>query len=276
VLTFAHQGGAREAPSSTLLALRRAVAAGADALELDVHATLDGELVVCHDPTVDRTTDGAGSIAAMTLEELRRLDNAYWWVPGEVAAPGRARAEYVARGRAPADPGLRIATLREVLEEFPGVLLNLDIKQTTPAVAPYEASLAALLRGYGRGDDVIVASFNDASTDAFSQAAPEIPTSAGTAAVARFLQAVRSGAPPPATRHVALQVPPVYLSVTLVDEATVAAAHRHGLAVHVWTIDDPGEMERLVDLGVDGIMSDRPSLLAGVLGRLGVGWPGPR
>ena len=85
MLCYAHQGGAREGPSSTIWTLERAVAAGADALELDVHATSDGHLVVCHDATVDRTTDGTGAIAAMTLDELRRLDNAYWWVPGEVS-----------------------------------------------------------------------------------------------------------------------------------------------------------------------------------------------
>jgi glycerophosphoryl diester phosphodiesterase len=276
VLAFAHQGGAREAPSSTLQALRRAVAGGADALELDVHATLDGELVVCHDPTVDRTTDGRGAIASMTLAELRRLDNAYWWVPGEVVARDRPDRDYVARGRAPADPSYGIATLSEVLEEFPGVLLNLDIKQTAPAVVPYEASLAALLRRYGRGDDVIVASFNDASLDAFSAAAPEIPTSAGTLATASFLQAVQAGTNPPASRHVALQVPPAYLSLTIVDERTVTAAHRLGLAVHVWTIDEPDEMDRLVDLGVDGIMSDRPAVLGEVLRQRGVAWSGDR
>src|ERR1700687_756037 len=98
VLNYAHQGGAREAPSSTLFALHRAVAAGADALELDVHDTADGHLVVCHDETVDRTTDGKGPIADLTLADLQSLDNAYWWVPGEVVAHGRPDADYPLRG----------------------------------------------------------------------------------------------------------------------------------------------------------------------------------
>src|SRR5579872_468204 len=115
VLGYAHQGGAREGPSSTLWAMERAVAAGADALELDVHATADGQLVVCHDATVDRTTDGTGAIAALTLAELADLDNAYWWVPGEVVAPGRPDIDYVYRGRAMFETSLRVATLREVL-----------------------------------------------------------------------------------------------------------------------------------------------------------------
>src|SRR5262245_18355643 len=121
VLNYAHQGGAREAPSSTLFAMRQAVAGGADALELDVHATADGELVVCHDATVDRTTSASGAIADLTLAALGDIDIAYWFVPGEVVAPGRADAEYVHRGKAPADHEFGLATLREVLEAFPGV-----------------------------------------------------------------------------------------------------------------------------------------------------------
>ncbi|HUR78987.1 MAG TPA: glycerophosphodiester phosphodiesterase family protein, partial [Acidimicrobiales bacterium] len=119
ILNYAHQGGAREAPSSTLFALRQAVAAGADGLELDVHATADGAVMVCHDSTVDRTTASRGAIAELAYAELRMLDNAHWWVPGEVVAQDRGEREYVHRGKAAQDPSFGIATLREVLEEFP-------------------------------------------------------------------------------------------------------------------------------------------------------------
>jgi glycerophosphoryl diester phosphodiesterase len=272
VLNYAHQGGAKEAPSSTLLALRQAVAAGADALELDVPATADRHLVVCHDATVDRTTNGTGAITELTLTELQALDNAFWWVPGEVVATGRPDADYVYRGRAPLDPSLRIATLREVLEEFPGTFLNLDIKQTAPTVTPYEAELAALLREFGRGDDVMVASFLDDATAAFSALAPEIPTSYGTLATAAFWQAVQNDADPPATTHLALQVPASFQSITLVDDRFIAVAHQCGIAVHVWTIDDVNEMTRLIDLGVDGIMTDRPTVLEAVLEERGAAW----
>lgn len=276
VLNYAHQGGAREAPSSTLHALRQAVAAGAHALELDVHATVDGHLVVCHDATVDRTTDGAGAIAELTLAEVQALDNAYWWVPGEVVAPGRPDGDYPWRGRGPGDRDFAIATLEEVLQAFPRVFLNLDIKQTAPQVAPYEAALADSLRSHRRVDNVIVASFWDVATDAFRAVAPEIPTSAGTVATTEFHQAVQVGTPAPesATRHQALQVPPAVGNIVVVDEPFVDAAHRAGLAVHVWTIDEADEMRRLLDLGVDGIMSDCPSVLAGVLAERGVGWVG--
>lgn len=274
VLAYAHRGGALEGPSSTLAAMSAALAAGATALELDVHATADGHLVCCHDPTVDRTTNGHGAIAELTLAQVQALDNAWWFVPGAEVSPGRPDEEYRWRGRAPADRAYAIPTLHEVLDAFPGVVLNLDIKQTAPAVPPYEATLARVLAGRGRAHDVMVASFHDAALQAFSAAAPGIATSAGPLALARLWQALQAGEVPPRVPHQALQVPARLGSTTIVDERTVSVAHDLGLAVHVWTVDEPAEMERLVAVGVDGIMSDRPSLLARTLARLGVAWPG--
>ena len=272
VIAYAHQGGAWEAPSSTLYAIGNALTAGATAIELDVHATADGHLVVCHDPAVDRTTNGAGAIAAMTLAEVRRLDNAYWWVGGCDVDHDQPPAAYPFRGRAPDDPDFRIAALEEVLEQFPGVILNLDIKRTAPTVTPYEETLAAMLRRFGREEDVIVASFLDTATDAFSAYAPEIPTSAGTLAVHAFYQAVAAGETPAPMGHVALQVPHRVGELELVNEAFVEAAHRAGLAVHVWTIDDGSEMDELVELGVDGIITDLPTELDAVLRRHEAKW----
>lgn len=270
VLNYAHQGGAREGPSSTLHAMRRAVAAGAHAIELDVHATADRRLVVCHDATVDRTTDGAGRIADLTWDEVRRLDNAHWWVPDRVVDHEAGDHEYTLRGRAADDPDLRVPLLADVLEAFPGIFLNLDIKQTAPAVEPYEDLVADLLREFGRTDDVVVASFSDDAVAAFSAVAPEISTAAATNATAAFTIAVLQGEEPPRSDHHALQVPPAFGGITVVDERFVAIAHDRGLAVHVWTIDEPDQMRDLVDLGVDGVMTDRPSVLAGVLrGRSG-------
>jgi glycerophosphoryl diester phosphodiesterase len=107
-----------------------------------------------------------------------------------------------------------------------------------------------------------------------SAVAPEIPTSAGTIATALFLRAVRNGQEPPPMRHVALQVPLAYQTMTIVDERLVDAAHRRGLAVHVWTIDDPDTMAGLLDLGVDGIMTDCPTVLEALLQARGVAWSG--
>jgi glycerophosphoryl diester phosphodiesterase len=274
VIAYAHQGGAWESPSSTLHAIAHAVEVGATGVELDVHATADGELVVCHDATVDRTTAGHGAIASFTLAQLREMDFSYWWIPGADVTPGRPDADYPLRGRAPADRSYGIATLREVLERFPGVVLNLDIKQTAPVVAPYEESLAALLDEFGRTDDVIVASFLDPATDAFRGFAPSVPTSAGTVATAEAWRAVQAGEDVPESPAVAYQVPERQGDLVVVDERFVAAAHRAGKAVHVWTINDAAAMERLVDLGVDGIISDVPTTLCGVLGARRVDWGG--
>jgi glycerophosphoryl diester phosphodiesterase len=277
VIAYAHQGGAWESPSSTLFAIGRALEAGATAVELDVHATADGELVVCHDATVDRTTNGSGTIASHTLAELRALDNAYWFIEGADVTPGRPEGEYPYRGRAPGDADFTFATLREVLERFPGVILNLDIKQTAPVVEPYEAMLAALLIEYGRGDDIIVASFLDQCTEEFSRHAPHIATSAGTIATADFWRAVHDGSGPAALAPstVALQVPDRQGDLVVVDQVLVDAAHERGIAVHVWTINDTDTMDHLVGLGVDGIISDLPTTLAGVLDRRGVAYSPP-
>jgi len=274
VIAYAHQGGAWERPSSTLHAIEHALEAGATGIELDVHATADGELVVCHDASVDRTTASRGAIASYTLAELREMDFSYWWIPGADVTPGRPAGDYPFRGRAPADAGFGIATLREVLERFPGVLLNLDIKQTAPVVVPYEEALARLLAEYGRTDDVIVASFLDSATEVFRGHAPDVPTSAGTSATAEAWRAVQAGEAMPEIPAVAFQVPERRGALVVVDERFVGAAHRAGKAVHVWTVNDTESMERLLDLGVDGIISDLPTALCGVLAARNVVWAG--
>jgi glycerophosphoryl diester phosphodiesterase len=275
VIAYAHQGGAWEAPSSTCFAIRRALELGATGIELDVHATVDRHLVVCHDATVDRTTDSSGWIADKTLAELRQLDSSYWFVPGADVTPDLPAGAYPYRGRAPDDRDFGIATLAEaiaVIDEFPGVVVNLDIKRTAPDVEPYEELLADELRLLGRTQDVIVASFNDLASDAFRRFAPEIATSAGTIATADFWRAAHAGEDPPATPYVALQVPTSHSGLEVADEVLVKAAHACGIAVHVWTVNDESEMARLVDLGVDGIISDLPTQLAGLLAEKGVNW----
>ncbi len=275
VIAFAHQGGSFEAPSSTIFAIERAVAAGATAIELDVHATADRHLVVCHDETVDRTTDGRGAISSMTLAQLRELDNAYWFIPGETASPSREAAAYPWRGRAPQDRRFGVATLEEVVTSVPGVLLNLDIKQTAPEVAAYEELLAREIARLDCAQRVIVASFLDRAIDAFRRAAPGVATSAATEETAAFFFS-RSEARPVVPPVVAFQVPETYGDVTVVDERFVAAAHAAGVAVHVWTINDQSGMDRLLDLGVDGLVSDRPSMLAETIARRGLTWDGAR
>ena len=202
------------------------------------------------------------------------MDFSYWWIPGADVSPGRPDADYPFRGRAPGERAFGIATLREVLERFPDVVLNLDIKQTAPAVAPYEGTLARLLGEYGRSDDVIVASFLDPATDAFRSYAPDVPTSAGTIATAEAWRAVQAGEAMPDIPAVAYQVPERQGDLVVVDDRFVEAAHDAGKAVHVWTVNDVESMERLLGLGVDGIISDLPTTLCGVLASAGAAWGG--
>ncbi len=270
VLHYAHQGGAREAPSSTIFAFRRAVQHGADALEMDVHRTADGYLVVAHDGTIDRTTPASGSIDQLTLNELRSLDFAHWWSPGHDAVTDLPDHHYPLRGRAPADPSLGVTLLSEVLDAFANTLLNFDIKG---GAVPYEQELADTLRAYGRSDDVIVASFHDDHLQQFRAIAPEICTSSALQESYAIAQALieRAAIDLPLSL-VALQVPYRFSAETdpLFDASLVDAAHDRGLAVHVWTIDDEAEMDAVISTGADGIMTDFPSRLESVMARRGV------
>jgi len=258
-----------------LFAIRRALELGATGIELDVHATSDRHLVVCHDKTVDRTTDGHGPIHSLSLAELRSLDNAHWFVSGGDEKQGLAPSAYIHRGLAPGDRDFGIATLDEVLEltaDYPHVALNFDIKATAPAVDPYEELLAQTLLSHGGTERMIVASFLDVATEAFAHFAPEVATSAGTLAVATFWRAVHEEEEPPAMRHSVLQVPAKTGDLVVVDEAFVEAAHRARLAVHVWTINDEKEMARLCDMDVDGVISDLPTPLVAILDEKGIAY----
>ena len=273
VIAFAHQGGSFEGPSSTIGAIAHALEVGASAIELDVHATKDRRLVVCHDASVDRTTNHHGDIAQLTLSELAEMDNAYWWIEGEAVTPGRAPKEYPLRGRAPADRAYGVATLEEVAAAFPGVLLNLDIKGTSPFVEPYEELLVEELRRLEITSAVIIASFHDDAIQRFRALAPSIATAGATNETVAFYLSHLEGAPvvPPVA---ALQVPPYYGDVEVVTESFVAAAHDADVAVHVWTVNDREEMARLLELGVDGLVSDRPTVLAELLSERGCAWDG--
>ncbi|MGB1561036.1 MAG: glycerophosphodiester phosphodiesterase family protein [Sinimarinibacterium flocculans] len=281
---FAHRGGVREFPENTLYAYRESARLGADVLEMDVYATADGELVVLHDTTVDRTTNGSGTVESMTLAELQALDAAYWFVPGQGTPHDAADSAYAFRGiatgeRAP-PPGyraedFRIPTLEEALRAFPDHLLNVELKPSVSGTGSYEAQVATLLLRYGRATDVMVASFLDHTATLFKLSAPCVSTSVPTVQVAALLL-TSSGPLPmlPLAIHQAFQVPrstasigqiPEPIELTVLSEDFVDDAHAAGLAVHAWTIDDCDEMVELLQMGVDGIMSDRPARMIEVL-----------
>jgi glycerophosphoryl diester phosphodiesterase len=280
-LNFAHQGGEDELPSNTMYALKQAMATtGANALEIDVGYTKDDQLVVMHDNTVDRTTNGTGSVNDLTLAQVQELDGAYWFVPGRNAVHGLDPSAYPLRGirtgQKPPPKGytaedFRIPTLAEVLRAFPDTPVNIEIKGrdgSDDAVYFHGADLlAAQLNAAGR-TDIIVASFNQRAIDRFHAAAPQIGVAPGIDGMASFL--LSNGSPGPGT--VAFQIPITFtlggttINVTTPD--TVTRAHDSGYAVHVWLSDDGEDRatyEKLLDMCVDGIMAAQPTLLDQVL-----------
>lgn len=262
---IAHRGASDRAPENTLEAFRLARDAGAGVLEMDLHMTRDGRLAVIHDPTVDRTTNGSGAVSDMTLAELRGLDAGYAFTPGE--EPYRTGAAgHVYRGR-----GVRVPTLAETLEEFPELRLNVEIKSQQPGV---ERAVLDEIRRAGAEDRVLVASQETRVIRRFRElSGGEIETAASIREVGAFyaLSALRLEAlvEPP---YSALQIPVEHRGIELATPRFVEAAHSRGVRVDFWTIDDPEEMRRLLDLGADSVITNRPGELGRVLaGREGRG-----
>lgn len=271
VLNQIHQGGEDEAPSNTLYAYHDGLSKGGDMIELDVHATKDGQLVAIHDDTVDRTTNGRGRVDALTLARLRRLDAAYNFVPGENAVSGRPASAYPFRGvrtgkkRPPAGfeaDDFRIPTLAEIFSAFPDVPVNVEIKGKTEEEKFRVADLLARFLKQAKRSDVIVVSFDQLAVDRFHKAAPQFDVAPGVDGISGFLL---GGQPAPAGTK-ALQIPITYKlgSVTLevVTPAYVEKAHRAGIAVHVWldkSEEDDATYGRLLDLCVDGVMTAEPT-----------------
>ncbi len=249
---FAHRGASARAPENTLGAFRLAMEVGAGGLELDVHMTLDGEIVVIHDATVDRTTNGSGAVARMTLDEIQALDAGYSFSPD-----GGSTHPY--RGR-----GLRVPRLAEVYEEFPDAPVNIEIKEAQPGA---EEAVLGVIREAGAVGRTLVASNRHGVVRRFRRiSGGRILTAASRREIARFyllsrLRLERLYRP----AYDALQVPLEYRGTRVVTPRFLEAAHARGVRVDVWTINDPGEMRRLLDLGADVIMTDRPEMLAGVL-----------
>jgi glycerophosphoryl diester phosphodiesterase len=232
-LAFAHRGGAGDWPENTMPAFEGAVALGYRHLETDAHLTRDGVLLAFHDESLDRVTDRTGVIADLPWSEVRH-----------------ARVD----GREP------IPVLEDLLAAWPDVYVNIDPKHDR-TVEP----LADLIERLGAIDRVGVGSFSDRRIARLrARLGPRLCTSLGPAGIAR-LRTASFGVPAGRFAASCVQVPPSTRGLPLVDERFVRAAHHHGLQVHVWTIDEADEMTRLLDLGVDGIMTDRPGVLKDVL-----------
>jgi glycerophosphoryl diester phosphodiesterase len=230
-LAFAHRGGAADGDENTIESFARAAQAGYRYIETDVHATRDGVPVVMHDPDLSRMTGHQATVAGLSYADLATIR-----VAGSSAIP----------------------RLEEVLEAWPGLRFNIDVKSDA-AVAP----VASAVLSQRAEDRVLLASFSDSRLRRLRTLTKEtVATSLAQAEVARLWLAARLGrrfsVPPTA---VAAQVPVRHGRIRVVNKRFLAAAHRSGLQVHVWTIDNPDEMTGLLDLGVDGIMTDRITVL---------------
>ncbi len=246
-LVIAPRGGRTAAPEETLETLARSLDAGADVLELDLHRTADGVVVCLHDATVDRTTDGSGPVAAFTWDALQELDAGHRFSPdGGATTPFRGQ-------------GLRVPSLRQVLQATPGVPLILELKQSTP---PIVDDTMAVLREEGALDRVVLAAFSAETLQAL-RAHPDAPaTSLAVTEVAAWLWAEPGAAAAPGRF---LHLPPAVGPVPLIDRGLLDRAEAEGLGVHAWTLSAPDEMRALVALGVHGIMTTDPATLRAVV-----------
>ena len=267
-LLLAHAGGDRDAPQETLFAYHRAVEAGADVLEMDVMLTGDGALVVHHDETVDRLTDGTGAVAELTLEEIRELDAAHWWSPECTDGscrdldPGEYPYRGVRTGEAPAPEGFdaedfRVPTFREVALEFPELPLDVEVKGSgAPARAAADV-LVEELSELDRVDSTIVVSFDSATVEHVQTALPEVATSPGLSTMTDWILGGGS-----IEGYRVVQVPPSYEGADLLD-LVLGRARDAGIAVWVWpndaeTQENEAFYRQLIDAGVHGVIAGSP------------------
>jgi glycerophosphoryl diester phosphodiesterase len=251
-----HRGAAAICPENTLVSFKQAIKDGADILEMDVRLTKDGQIVVIHDETVNRTTDGAGIVSELTLSELRQLDAGYRF-PGTAAQPFPFRAG-----------NIRIPTLAEVLRSFPDTSLMVELKGTSNQLV---AAVVSMLATYGRLNDgsVLICGFKHKVLKQVRRAAPCLATACSVREITLAMIRSRLRVRRQKARSrimLALQVPLQRSRVKIVTPRLIRYAHALGIEVHVWTIDDESEMHRLLDMGVDGIFTNNPALLRRVVG----------
>jgi glycerophosphoryl diester phosphodiesterase len=237
-----HRGSAGTHPENTLESFRAAAAAGAQYLEFDIHMTRDGEIVVAHDDHLARMCGIDRSIPQMTYAEVAAADAGRMFTLDGATYPFRAK-------------GLRVPRLAEVLAEFSRLCMIVEIKQTAPSLV---APMLALIDRAGMRRNVLVASEHQEPLDEVRKLAPEVPTNFSYLESGLFIQAMATRDPRYRPPGAAVQIPRSYESWQLVTPESVEFAHRLGLEVHVWTVNEESEMSELLDLGVDGLISDFP------------------
>lgn len=237
---LAHRGLALEAPENTLLAFEKALATGVTHLETDVHGSSDGVSMISHDPDLTRLAGRRARVGQLTAAELRAIELGH---------------------------GQGFCSLAEALDAFPEARFNIDIK-SADAIGP----TIAAIRGAGAVDRVLIGSFSPARRLAVVRHLPGVATSISSRGAIAAVSAARTPGGVPVLRRIlrevhAVQLPLSVLRMPTMTPRTIAAFHAAGVEVHVWTINDEPTMERLLDLGVDGLISDRADLAMGVLAR---------
>lgn len=261
---LAHRGFSGRYPENTMLAFEKAAELPIDGLEMDIYATKDDVLVISHDDSVARTTNGDGRIQEYTLTQLQELDAGYRFTPDD----GQT---FPFRGE-----GITIPTMEEVLARFPDLWINVDIKQ-------HESHVVALfcdaIYRHNAADRLCVGSFSNDTVEQFRAACPNVVSLATLSEIGRLFILNRL--------HLdrffsdgghALQIPPrrqrLGIDVEVVTPRFVEAAHRHDMAVHLWTLNNEVKMQRFTEMGVDGIITDFPDRALHVLGRVPAGTAG--
>jgi glycerophosphoryl diester phosphodiesterase len=247
-LVYAHRGGAALRPENTIEGFDHGLSLGADGLELDVHLSRDVEVVICHDETLERTTSARGPIAAYTADELERVDAGYWFT----SDPGRVSPDYPFRGK-----GIGIPRLRTVLHRYPEARLIIELKTNESELARRAINEIRAARAVER---VALGSFYWRVLNAARAYEPAIRTGAAKEETRWALYRSRVRWPLGRTQYKEFQVPERSGATTIVTPRFIAHAHRAGLPVRVWTVNDAREMQRLLAWGADSIITDRPDI----------------
>jgi len=252
VIAHGDESGNGLYPGNTLLYLQKMVELGVDALEIDVNLTADGHLVLIHDSRLERTSDGEGAVAEKTLEELRQLNMGHHWSPGGETYPYR-------------DQPLRIATIDEVFEALPDTPMIVELKDKSPRAA---RAMCDSLRKSDKRGQVIVSSFHQGVINEFRRLCPEVATGAATLDAmlffaAQLLHAERLLRP----GYQTMQLPMRYYGIPVFSKRLMRAAKKLNLQVSAWTVNDRSDMQRYIDLGLDGLVTDRPDKLMALFAR---------
>jgi len=242
-VAYAHRGGAGLAPENTLVAFETGLAAGADGIELDVRLSLDGVAVIMHDPTVDRTTDATGPVNARTAVELAGLD---------AGCRFERDGAYPFKGL-----GIGVPSLRAVFDRHRAASLIVELKSADPRLA---RAVVEEIHAAGAAGRVTVGSFQKGALDAVRALDPAIRTGADMDEVRSRLNGPPGRGVPAKPAFEAFQVPEVFAGLRVVTPEFIAQAHDAGIAVMVWTVNHEDDMRRLLEWGVDGLITDRPDL----------------